>query len=101
MTQEQQQDIQDKLDRLTDLVKTSNAEAQDFVMRNRAVTCTQIIDKFCDGPVQTILSMEAVQSCRECTTLQDLIETIAQHMDFDSEAQGASFILNYLDYEID
>jgi hypothetical protein len=101
MTPEQQQDIQDKLDRLTDLVKTSNAEAQDFVMRNRVVTCKHIIDKFCDGPVQTILSMEAVQSCRESTTLQGLIETVSQHMDFDSEAQGASFILNYLDYETD
>jgi hypothetical protein len=64
-------------------------------------TIKNIVDKFCDGPVQTILSMEAVQSCRESTTLEDLIETVAQHMDFDNEAQGASFILNYLDYETD
>jgi len=60
-----------------------------------------IVDKFCDGPVQATLSAEAIQSCRESTTLEDLIETVSQHMDFDNEAQGASFVLNYLDYETD
>ena len=65
------------------------------------ITCKNIIDKFCDGPASQELSPEAIQDCRECTTLEDLIETLYHHVDFSSSAQAALFVVNYLDYEID
>jgi hypothetical protein len=64
------------------------------------ITCKDIIDKFCAGPAAASVP-DMIPECEECTTLQDLIETTSQWMDFDSSAQAALFILNYLDYEIE
>lgn len=64
------------------------------------VTCTQIIDKFCSGPAAAGMP-EMISDCIGCTTLEELMQTVAHWHDFDNEAQAALFILNYLDYEID
>lgn len=64
------------------------------------ITCKQIIDKFCSGPAAASLP-DMVADCRDCTTLEDLIDTVNSWMDFDNSAQAALFVLNYLDYEID
>ena len=65
------------------------------------ITCTDIVDKFCSGPVVGTLSEEAIAECRECTTLEDLVAAVDKHMDFDSFGQASLFVINYLDYEID
>lgn len=64
------------------------------------ITCKQIIDKFCEGPAAMHIPT-AIPDCRECTTLEELMETLAKHMDFDSEAQAALFVMDFLDYEVD
>lgn len=60
-----------------------------------------IVDKFCDGPAQMAMSSEAIQDCRDCTTLEDLIYTVSHHFELASSASAALFILEHLDYEID
>ena len=64
------------------------------------ITCKQIIDKFCEGPA-AVYAPEMIPDCRECTTLQDLIATVNNHMDMRNAAQAALFVLNFLDYEVD
>ena len=67
---------------------------------NRQITCIDIIDKFCSGPAAAGMP-DMITDCVGNTTLEELMETVAHWMDFDSEAQAALFILKYLDYEVD
>jgi hypothetical protein len=64
------------------------------------ITCIDIVDKFCSGPAAAGMP-EMISDCVGCTTLEDLMETVAHWNEFDNEAQAALFILKYLDYESD
>lgn len=64
------------------------------------ITCIDIIDKFRSGPAAASMP-EMVEDCSDCTTLEDLIDTVSRWMDFDNRAQAALFVLDYLDYELD
>jgi len=63
------------------------------------ITSKQIIDKFCSGPVAEWFAPEAIQACQECQDLEELIAAVSINMDFDYDAQAASFIMKYLDWE--
>ena len=64
------------------------------------ITTKDIIDKFCGGPAASGMP-EMISECAECATLEDLIETVSKWMDFDSSAQAARFVIEYLDWDLD
>jgi hypothetical protein len=68
--------------------------------RNRSCSVADMVNKFCDGPAATSIP-DAIPDCRDCTTLEDLIETVNRWMDFDNSAQAALFVIDMLDYETD
>lgn len=64
------------------------------------ITTAQIIDKFCSGPAVSGMP-EMIADCTGCATLQELMETVSQWMDFDNSAQAARFVIEYLDWDLD